>query len=1058
MRVGVLGPLQVTDGDVPVAIGGARLRVLLVRLAMAPGRVVTVEEIVDALWPDGTAQPADAVSAVRSLVSRLRRALPDAGALGSAAAGYRLDVPADDVDSHRFDRLAREARRALGSGDADGARVRLAEALDLWRGPALADAATLPFATGYVAGLDEARLGAVEDLAEADLLSGRTDHLVAGLTDLAARHPLRERTRALLLRTLAAVGRPAEALAAYEDARRALADELGADPGPDLREAYLEVLRAEPARRPRTGGVRAPLTSLVGREREVVAIGEDLAAHRLVTLVGPGGAGKTRLATEIAAKAPSVWLVELASVTDAADLVPAVLGVLALREPTRTVDIPLPSADPLARAVEVLSHAGALLVLDNCEHLLDASARFAAELLGRCPRLRVLCTSREPLGVTGEAVRPVPPLDVAGPDAPVDALSSGAAVVLFAERAAAVRSGFAVTPDNAAVVAEVCRRLDGLPLAIELAAARLRALSVEQLAERLDDRFRLLTGGSRTALPRHRTLHAVVAWSWDLLDDDERDFAERLAVYAGGVEADTAEALVGDRALDLLTALVDKSLLQVVEAPRPRYRMLETIREYGLERLAETGRVAAAHAAHAAFFRDLAESAEPHLRTADQVRWINRLDAERDNLLAALHFTTAGGDVDTTIRLSAALGLFWTMRGSSPDAIGWLRLALGLPGGPRPQRLAVEAFLLLNLIIAGGFEELAAHTASLRVVAEGAVDYPDHPFLPLVGPLIGLITDDYLAANEALAPAEGHPDPWTRAMLDTFRCGLLENIGDMAGAREVAERAIDGFRVVGDRFGLAQLLTEVAPVYQAFGEVDRAVAALEEAVRLRRELDPDDDLPFERMMLAATRAVAGDVDRARAECRASSLPAFEGPTAYAPVVMATLTLGNLARYEGDLAEAGREYRRAADASARTPHVPQFSALVAVGFAHLAAAKGDLETAGEQARTAVAHALAAKDMPVLARSAVAVARLRLLSGDAAGAARVLGVAARLRGAPDPRDPDVIAVADLSRADIGDAAYDLAYAAGLALDREDAVKLVDEDRASGRSNPPVKWGFR
>ncbi|WP_267937316.1 BTAD domain-containing putative transcriptional regulator [Saccharothrix sp. S26] len=1022
MRVGVLGPLEVTAGGTAIEVGGARVRVLLVRLAVAAGRVVTTEELADALWPED--RPADEVAAVRSLVSRLRRALP-ADVLRSGHGGYRLDLPADAVDALLFDRLAREARAALTAGDPVAARRLAAQALGLWRGPALADASGAPFTVGYVAGLDETRLAVVEDGAAADLACGRAEHLVADLTDLAARHPLRERLQSLRLRALVATGRAAEALAAYEEIRRRFADELGADPGPELRETHQEILRAEPAGQPRAGNLRAPLTSLVGRSAEVERIAGQLADHRLVTLVGPGGAGKTRLATTVAARLPGgAWLVELAPVTDPDDVAPAVLGALGLRD-QRPVDRPVASVDPMTRLVDVLSRTEAVIVLDNCEHLVDAAARFLDELLGRCPRLRVLATSREPLGVYGEVVSPVPPLD------------GDAAVRLLAERAAAVRPGFAVTPDNADLVAEVCRRLDGLPLAIELAAARLRALSVEQLAARLDDRFRLLTGGSRTAMPRHQTLRAVVAWSWDLLAPPERDFAERLAVFPAGFDLEAAERLAGDAAFDLLAALVDKSLVQVVAGGR--YRMLETIREYCLERLAEGGRVAAARAEHAEYFRDLAETAEPHLRGKEQLTWIARLEAERDNLVAALHFAADNGDADTAVRLAAAMGMFWTMRGNRAESVPWLRLALAVPGdAPATARQVVSAFLLVNNAVTGGFRNLDDHIARLAELAAESTE--EHPVLVLLEPMLGLFLDD---AERALAAVDRRldvPDPWTRAALWMVRGAVRENEGDLLGARDDVATAVEGLREVGDRFALAQALTGAAEAHLAFGEPEEATSALEESIRLLAELDPDDDAAHERILLATARVQLGHIDRARADCRALTEPTAR-PRSARGVAFARLVLGDLARYEGDLAEAGRQYEAAREALVREPLVvPQFHALILASWAHLAVARGEREAAAEAIGTAVEHAMSAKDMPVLARIAVAVAAAHACFGNPADAARVLGAAEQLRGAPDARNPEVARLADRLRTDIGDAAYDLAYATGVALDRADAIALV------------------
>ncbi len=1026
MRVGVLGPLAVTADGAEIEIGGSRVRALLVRLALGVGRTVTVEELADALWPDD--KPADEVGAVRSLVSRLRRALPDPAALRSAHGGYCLDLPPDAVDAPRCDRLARETRRALAAGDPGTARLRGREALDLWRGPALADVAALPFAVGHVAGLAETRLAVFEDVAAADLACGDGRHAVAGLTDLATRHPLRERLQALLLRALFAAGRPAEALAGYEEVRRRLADELGADPGPELRAAHQEILRAEPPGQPRAGNLRQPLTSFLGRSGDLDRVADLLARHRLVTLVGPGGAGKTRLATTAATRLPhGAWLVELAPVTDPADVVTAVLGVLGLRE-QRAVDRTATQLDPVSRLVETLSRTDALVVLDNCEHVLDAAARLADELLGRCPRLRVLATSREPLGVFGEAIVPVPPLD------------DPTAVRLLAERAAAVRPGFVLTDDNAPALAEICRRLDGLPLAIELAAARLRSITPDQLAARLDDRFRLLTGGSRTALPRHQTLRAVVAWSWDLLDEAERDFVERLAVFPAGLDLEAAEHLVGDRAFDLLTALVDKSLLHGVGGARSG--LLDPLRAGGLAGLGASGRPGAPGAAHAEYYRDLVEAAEPHLRAKEQLTWIVRLDAERDNVLAALHFAADTGDADTAVRIAAAMSLFWSIRGIRTDAIGWFRLALEVPGeSPAPARHVVTAFHLVNEAIMAGFQRMEEHSARLRELV--AVAEPVHPMLVLLEPMVGLFLDDTPGAVEAIDARLDTPDGWTRAMLWTVRGATLENVGDMAGARADMEKAIAGFREVGDRFGLSQSLTGVAGAHLAFGEPGRAVAALEESVRLLRELDAEDDVEQERLLLAGALAQLGDVERAKAECLALIRPnPTPQPWTARGVAFARVMLGDLARYEGDLTEAARQYETAAVALAEAPFVvPQFTALMLTARAHLAVARG--ESAADLVREAAEAAAEAKDMPVMAKVAVAASSSLLAGGDLAGAARLLGASEQLRGAPDALNPEVARVAGRLRASLGDALYESAYADGAALDRDAAIKLVSPE---------------
>lgn len=548
----------------------------LIRLALDAGRTVTADLLSHALWPEEG--PTDRANALQSLVSRLRQTLPGTPVVRSDPGGYRLELPPEAVDALRFERLAREGRRALRDRQAGIAARRLREALGLWRGEALADVAEAPFAAAAVVRLSELRLGAIEDRIEAELQSApEHSHLVAELEELAALHPLRERLRVLLVKALHADGRQAEALTAYEEFRRLLADELGADPGPELQDAHLAALRGEKAPEPASstrprGNLRVALTSFVGRAEEQARIRKQLKEGRLVTLVGPGGAGKTRLATTFAATIADgvpggAWLVELAPVTDPADVTQAVVGALGLRE-VGWLDTPTASRDPLSRLVEALSAVETLIVLDNCEHVIDGTARLVDDLLGRCPRLRVLATSREPLGILGEALCPVPPLGLPEPGASADEAPAYPAARLFADRAAAAQPDFSITDDNVAAVSEICRRLDGLPLAIELATARLSSLPVEEVAARLGDRFRLLTGGSRTVLPRHQTLRAAVGWSWDLLDDDERGVAERLAVFPATISPEAAGQVCAvspsafPTVLDALAALADKSLLQ----------------------------------------------------------------------------------------------------------------------------------------------------------------------------------------------------------------------------------------------------------------------------------------------------------------------------------------------------------------------------------------------------------------------------------------------------------------------------------------------------------------
>ncbi|WP_207928920.1 BTAD domain-containing putative transcriptional regulator [Actinomadura sp. 6K520] len=574
MRFGVLGPVEVRAGGVAVPVGGPGVRALLAMLLLDAGRTVPAERLIDGMY--GEEPPDGAANALQSRVSRLRRALGDADLVEGRPAGYRIVADPDAVDAHRFRRLAADGRRAMADDAFPRAAGLFDEALGLWRGPALADVRA-PFAAAQAARLEEERASVVEDRGEAALRGGDAGAVVPVLRGLVDAQPLRERARALLMRALHACGRQAEALAVFEEGRRILAEELGADPSPELAGAHVAILRGE-ARGPRVR-LPAPLTSFVGRAEELRLVGGMLAAGRLVTLLGPGGAGKTRLAVEAARRAGGeVCFVDLAPV-DADEVPQALLGALGLRAAGMR-PVPGGPAGTEERLITALDGRPTLLVLDNCEHVVAAVAGLTHRLLVACPELRVLATSREALGITGEALRPVPPLEPPPEGAPDGEAAAYPAVRLFLDRAAAVRPGFVLEGD---AVARICRALDGLPLAIELAAARLRSLPVEQVAARLDDRFRLLSRGDRTAAPRHRTLRAVVEWSWGLLDAEEQILARRLTVFTGGftLEAATGVCDLGDTD-ELVAGLADKSLLQ---ADGSRYRMLDTVRAFCAERL-----------------------------------------------------------------------------------------------------------------------------------------------------------------------------------------------------------------------------------------------------------------------------------------------------------------------------------------------------------------------------------------------------------------------------------------------------------------------------------------
>ena len=1048
MRFSMLGPLEIRgdDGE-PIEIGGARLRALLVRLALDPGRVVTVEALVDALW--GETPPAGAVNAVQSLVSRLRRALGN-GHVQGVPAGYRLAADPADVDVHQFQALVAAGREA--QADPARAAALLRDALALWRGPALADVAEAPFATAAAARLEQRRLAATEDRISADLALGRHAEVVAELDSLAAAHPLRERLQAQRITALYGAGRQADALAAYNQTRRTLADELGVDPSAELEEVHLAVLRQDPALRttaPLTN-LRSALTSFVGRDEEVERVGTLLAEARLVTLVGPGGAGKTRLATESAGtlidRMPDgVWFVELAPVRDAHDVPQAALAALGEREVALLDRVP-GTRDALQRLQGALGRKRLLLILDNCEHLVEAAARFADGLLASCPDVRVLATSREPLSITGETVYPVPPLALPPADAELDQALAYPAVRLFADRAAAARIDFTVDAANAGAVVEICRRLDGQPLAIELAAARLRSLSVQQIAERLGDRFRLLTGGSRTALPRHQTLRAVVEWSWDLLTEPERILARRLSVFAGGAALNSAEQVCGlppDEVLDLLAALVDKSLVDAVQTGGDvRYRMLETVRAYAAERLDEAGEVEVIRAAHAAHFHQLAATAEPLLRTADQLSWLARLDAEHDNLRAAIRWAVDAGQAGTAVGLGASLGWFWLLRGHHAEGAALLGEALAVPGEIPPATLAqAQAFQAAHALASGDTSAAMDSLEAALATSAGLDPLTSHPAISVLQPVAAAIRGDYAAARAILTARLDHADPWTAAFVRAIRAQLADNEGDSSGVEEDLTESLRAYRAIGERWGQSTSLSTLAGVRGLSGDYAGAIDALTNALGLIANVGSGDDELQLLGHLAVARARAGDLAGAEAALTETRAVASRRGSRDGQVALHT-SAGEVARRRGDLATARRHHEEAfAVFEAGTGLPPQPGAWALAGLGYVALAEGNLDEARRHQRRAIELALVpAGDMPIVAIAVDGLAATAVRAGDPALAAALLGAAVRLRGRPDLGDPDVVHAREQARTALGATAYDEAYARGAGLSKDGAIALI------------------
>ena len=1040
MWFGILGTTEVRSADgETVAVGGPRVRSLLALLVLNAGRLVTTEHLIDGLY--GEDPPADAANALQSQVSRLRRGLGTGGLVEFDSAGYRLAADPDDTDVHRFERLAGEGRRALAAGDPAGAAALLREALGLWRGPALADVTDAPFAEAQATRLEELRVAAAEDRAEAALELGEYREIVAELRDLVATDPLRERLRGLLMRALYGGGRQAEALAVFEDARRVLADELGADPSPELAEVHLAVLRAEPspAPAPARSVLPAQLTSFVGREEELDRIGTLLSSARLVTLLGPGGAGKTRLAIEAGRRETGeVCFADLAPVGDAPGAVAqAVVDALGLRETSLLPQAPGAQPDVVGRLVSALTDRKVLLVIDNCEHVVDEAARLAGRLLGGCPDLRVLATSREVLGITGEALHPLPPLSLPPPGTAAAEALGFPAVRLFADRAAAVRPGLRLDDASAETIRRICAALDGLPLAIELAAARLRSLSVEEVAARLDDRFRLLSRGDRTKAPRHQTLRAVVEWSWDLLGDEERVLARRLTVFAGGATLDAAARVCGlpaDEVDGLLADLIDKSL---VEDAGGRYRMLDTIRAFCAERLAEAGEQDEMRAAHAAFFVELAETAEPYLRRGEQLDWLARLGADHGNLMSALRWAT-NADPALALRMLAAVASYWWLRGlrseGAPISVEILdRIGLSPPAGLEEEYVITVMFAKFS-----GVDELRAHHERVRSIMS-AMDEAHPPLRPMATLLWAMSAGPANADVELQERLMGL-DPWSRA-LRHFGWGYRSLFdGDVATAEAEFELGVTGFRAIGDRWGLSGLLAELSRLTGRRGDQERSLALADEAFELVRLLGSAEDMGDMLFLRAEGLIRAGDLDGALG-CYERAVGFASRAGAPEKVAEARHGIGEVARRRGDLARARVLNLSALEiCSAESFGVHQTRARVLVALGRIAEAEGSPAEARTRFGEALGLGLADGDFRTVADVVEGLAGLAVLGGDGTRAALLLGGAVALRGMAVAGDVDTARVAALAEGLIGPVAYAASYAEGAAMTRDEMLTLI------------------
>lgn len=707
----MLGPLEVLEPAGPVALGGARQRHVLAVLLVRRGTMTDADLLIGQLW--GDSPPPSAATSLQIAVSKLRKALgPER--IRTRPGGYELQVDRGEVDADRFERRVEDGRASLARGEvAAGARL-LRQALSEWRGDAFADLSGPEILEAEASRLTELRLGVIEDAMGAELARGRHGELIAELGDLVAAHPFRERLHAHLMLALYRAGRQADALAAYARLRDLLVEELGADPSAELVDLQQQILHQDPAlagAAARVPATRVPLpaTRLIGREEELRKLESLLHdGARLVCLTGPGGVGKTRLmlalaqllSAELGDELDEIASIDLSPLSDPELVVPTVANALGIVERGERA--------LLDNLTDTVGARRLVLLLDNFEKVLRASSALAT-MLAACPGLRLVVTSRERLALRGEREFALAPLaaPALSQEHDVDVIAGYPAVGLFCERVRAVQPDFVLTEGNVTAVAELCHRLDGLPLALELAAARVKILSPAALLARLaNDRRGVLSGGARDVPERHRALDTTIAWSYDSLDEQEKRILNACSVFAGGATIEAVEGVcdhfAGEDMLDRIGSLLDKSLLvrQNVDADVPRVTVLETVRAFTADRLHASGETSVMRARHAAYYADLVTGARTGLWDLDHDTWMATLDADIDNIRAALDWSlsntvspssTVGAEAGA--RMCADLGKYWAFRGALAEGARWLTQAVARTAEETTAGAALRAWL-----------------------------------------------------------------------------------------------------------------------------------------------------------------------------------------------------------------------------------------------------------------------------------------------------------------------------------------------------------------------------
>ena len=1034
VRFRLLGPMEILVDGRLVAMPGAAERAVLVQLLLSPGRTIPATLLVDRLWSESSL-PVDPMNALQIRVSKLRRSLRALGVpevVTREGVGYRANVDPASVDAVDFVARVREARSRseAGAGAADAASLNAYdEALDLWRGEALSDFATEQWATVEAARFSQLKLTALTERAQIALALGREVEVIGDLEPLVTRDPTLEPLTGLLMVALYRSGRQAEALEAYRRTRQVLDESLGLEPSLTLRSLHERVLRQDEALGSQRdmGGTSVAVSGtrraeerpasptnlptvvrpLIGRDAQLDSLVELVHGARLLSLIGPGGAGKTSLALAAVVRTANAFPdgafgVRLASV-DSPNQVP-----LAVAD---ALGVPLDGAaavqDVQERVVSFLVRRRLLLLVDNCEHVIDAAAGLIDEILGRCPDVTVLATSREALAVPDEVQVTVGPLDTPPTGTPAARVLEFPAAQLFVERARAVRPGTVFGSDDLVAIGRISRALDGIPLALELAGVRVATMAPVEIAERLDQRFALLTTGARTAEARQQTLRATVDWSYDLLSEREQRAFNRLAVFQGGWSLTAAEAVLSDASLgagDVLGTigrLAERSMVGVERGASTRYRMLDTLRQYAAEQLVATGEHDAMSQRHAEHFCGVVRDAESHLRGNAQRGTFQELRDEQPNIRAALAWLSRpGGDIDSALETAGALGLFWHLgrhlegrellsrlldagRGSPPARARALQ-AVSLVERPRAclvhpsPRCAETARESLAIFEDLGDESRAALSRVLLAV-EGVTGQDCEQ------------AEDLLRAAEARFAADG--DAWGEGVVGFVRMETALKNGDETVAVRIGRATAATFRQLDDPWGLSAILYHLGWGLRQFGRYEEGSRVLEEAIDVASGAGLYNTVQWALADLGIAQLHLGHEDAARSlfdRAIAASEQVGDG----AGAVLACYGHGLLAQVgqEWDVARSRYDESYAGFVALGTP-VPEGLALG--GLARCDEAAGDVSAAHRRYEELLALSRRIGEPGLTSTALEGLCRLAAGSGDRTLASVLLAEATQLR---------------------------------------------------------------